>query len=175
VISHKMWAIRMGGISVYGEPIWAEEHFAVIDSGSSHLFLKPSEIERIIVQMKKKGITCKFRESGYDHRRKLGVLCYGLPFTHHQLRKHPAKLLQENFPKIAFKLGGKDFPVEPVDYIYGCGSLRRIDHTLNYGCLLNIGHISRFPAALLGAPFIKSWYTLFSIEQRKIFFAKKKR
>jgi len=72
-------------------------------------------------------------------------------------------------------MGGHQFEMEPIDLVAGCGRISKIWHKHETGCLIRIGHVRKFPAALLGAPFIKSYYTLFSLENRQIYFTKKRR
>jgi len=75
-ISHRHWATFLDGIAIDNQPIVPETRYAIIDSGSSHIFLTPGEINKVINRFREHGVHCKFDQKGYDVKRNIGMLCY---------------------------------------------------------------------------------------------------
>mmetsp|Transcript_3532 Transcript_3532/g.8794 ORF Transcript_3532/g.8794 Transcript_3532/m.8794 type:complete len:469 (-) Transcript_3532:61-1467(-) len=77
------------------------------------------------------------------------------------------------FPKLGFKIDGKLFEMEPDDYMD-----RSVDKSLPHGTdacwahLMPIGDTGRGPIFVLGMPFLRTFYTVYDVGQKRIGIAK---
>mmetsp|Transcript_68396 Transcript_68396/g.164164 ORF Transcript_68396/g.164164 Transcript_68396/m.164164 type:complete len:492 (+) Transcript_68396:162-1637(+) len=79
------------------------------------------------------------------------------------------------FPKLGFMIGGTHFEMDPDDYMD-----RSHDHSLPEGTdacwahLMPIGDTGRGPIVVLGMPFLRSFYTVYDVGNKRIGIAKAK-
>jgi len=82
----------------------------------------------------------------------------------------------DKFPKLGFTVGGEDLEMEPDDYMdrsHEHGAAEGVDNC--WAHLMPIGDTGRGPIFVLGMPFLRAFYTVFDVKNRKIGMARSKR
>jgi cathepsin D len=79
------------------------------------------------------------------------------------------------YPKLGFKIAGKNFEMEPDDYMdRSRDETTPKDMELCWAHLMPIGDTGRGPIVVLGMPFLRTFYTAYNMKDKKIGIAKAK-
>jgi len=77
------------------------------------------------------------------------------------------------FPKLGFMIGGKNYEMDPEDYMdWAHDENQPKDTDVCWAHLMPVGDTGRGPVFVLGMPFMRAFYTVYDVEAKRIGIAK---
>jgi hypothetical protein len=152
------WMIKMTGDMLVGDKkIDNKPELALVDTGSSVLVFDPMTSVSFLSALESKNIFCEVRGD-------IGMRIFCTP-TSESVHLQPGA-----FPPMSFSFDDITYTLEPELYAGQC-DIKLPPAPSKAGCVLDVILLPMAPLVILGVPFIRKYYTIFSEEKQQVGFA----